>query len=144
MRAAAAIWRNYSITVKDAWRDRAENLNQLPVDGLFDNLPIYIMEYNKGFEKNVIVAMYEDWRGTSTTIEQSIRRGPKPGVQQNKTYRYGKWNVQLGTHIQRQRVSIASLVKTQMFGSNHENLRQDIVVCCARNRTVFHVHTTEQ
>ena len=119
-------------------------MNKLPVDGRFLNLPTYIMEYNGGLENNVIVAMYDDWMDTSTRIQNSIRDGSKRGVQQNSTYRYVKWNVQLGTHIQRQILSISSLVKTQMFGSNHENLRQDIVVCCARNRTVFHVHTTEQ
>ena len=72
MRAVAGIWRQYQIRVKDAWRNQANNSNELPVYGRFDHVPQYLMEWNRGLDNNVINSLYNDWTYVYTRIQNSI------------------------------------------------------------------------
>ena len=67
VRASVKVWRHYRIRVKYAWKNQANNLNQLPVDGLFDN-PQYLMESNHSLENNVIHSLYKDLKKICTRI----------------------------------------------------------------------------
>ena len=136
MKAACIQWRNSLETIRGSWRKRADFLNTLPVPGRLNN----ITGSRTIIEKQMIEAVYLDWKNLCRKFRASIKNTPRKELSSMK-YFFGKEEVQIYSQTYRHFV-ISALVRFRLFGEKCEKVAR-FVVMESKKRVLLHIASQE-
>ena len=139
MKAAGRVWNGASKEVKEAWGQRAERLNMLPLnDGTFDSVPLVLRE---DMRKNIMESLTLDWRYIASLLKQSIvsnERRNKISIALT-AYTFGRERVVLYSQSYRS-FFMNQLMKLTIFGSPlYSNLLPHEVVHRFKKETILFI-----
>ena len=94
IKAAATKWRRSDLAVKDAWRQLALEINQLPILGAFNSIPSMITDEEIG--ASLSRDHHNKFISTSSKMLRTTRISMK---QDTKTKNFGKESVEIGNQV---------------------------------------------
>ena len=116
MKAAGRLWAQASKEVKDAWRERANRINDLPLyNGTFESVPHELVE--PSVQTNLIQSLTLEWQYIASLVRNSILSNRRRCIQTSQmTYKFGRESIIL--HSQSYRSHFMShLLQLTIFGN---------------------------
>ena len=134
LRLAARNWRYMSDDLKDAWRERATIINQLPIIGAFASIPQNIIN-NK--DELVLISLTKEFSRFASTMHRVLKSSPCV-VEGKKYKRFGKEVVLLGSQLFRN-FFLNHLLQVTFFGSNYSSLFDHEIVHRTKATVIIHI-----
>ena len=140
MKAAGHNWSlMMSDDKKQAWKDRAEVLNNRPkTDGTFDCVPLEI--YHAELDKAILVSLTMEWINFTKVLKGCIVRNVKGNLAANLglSYKFGKERIELFSQCYKS-FTLNNLLKLTIFGSPlFSKLRPYELVYRGKKESVVH------
>ena len=134
IKLAARRWNQMENAMKMGWKERAQNINQLPIIGAFDAIPSVLYD---GMNKHILASLTIDYDRFNTIIRNAIKK--KSRVSDSiKIKRFGKEFVILGSQIFRS-FHLNHLLLLTFFGLNFSLLSNDEIVHRTKRTTLIHI-----
>ena len=140
MKAAARFWANSTEDHRNAWRLRANQLNQMILPGSFKKIPPPI--FVDGIDENVRHSLQSDWLFVMKKLRSMIVKKPQAHLA-SMTYKFGKERVQIKSQ------SFASfqlnyLINLCIFGKDYNLLSKSELVYQSTRVTIIHISSIER
>ena len=134
MRLCGMLWREQSHDQVVAWKDRATNVNQLPILGAFTSLPETLQPNTEQMVMKSLTLEYDRLR---TYIHNGLKK-TQPFTDSVKEKTFGRERFELGTQLFRS-FFLNYLLKLTFFGSNCSKLSPHEVVYRTNKSVVVHI-----
>ena len=144
MKAAGRTWQQMSDVAKNAWKERADRLNEQPRRcGKFDTIPHFLEQNN--LRMSVMDLLTNDWRSTVSLIHRSmIVNKKKITVNSYVSYTFGKERVVLQTQSYRS-FHMNHLLKLTIFGNPlFCNLLPYEIPHRSKNQAILHIYSKKR
>ena len=115
IKVAARKWAASDDSLKEAWKERASELNERPRnDGKFESVPTVIVDTS--MYKNVMHSLTLDWRNFANSMKHSMITNRQKMVETSeKAYKFGNESVKLHSQCYRS-LYMNYLLKISIFG----------------------------
>ena len=143
IRAAGKVWRESSLEIRNAWKERADRLNSRELsDGTFDYIPGVLIVDRNSLRQNVMLSLTADWKYTGKMLKTALVLNKKKiCVNAYNSYKFGNERVVLYTQTYRSFL-MNHMLKLTIFGSPlFSNLQNHEVPYRMRNQTVLHFYS---
>jgi hypothetical protein len=139
MKIAAGEWRSMSSVLKKAWKDRCSTINQLPVNGVFHDVPpVLVSDLNN----HVLQSLNYEFDHFSRLFRQALKA--KPQVADSIKFKtFGKERFVLGDKIFRS-FYFNHLLKLTAFGDWNSLSRLNVREIVQRTRMTRIVHVASK
>ena len=135
VRKASSIWRRYNADVIDAWKERAKQLNAVPVTGMLESSPDMFHSFKGGLEGALIKSLFHDWKHLCHYIRKSIHEGYY-AHRRKKYVMFGGDRVELTKMVYRNSIPIPFLLSSYLFGESFEKVAKLTVKKTAHSRLI--------
>lgn len=136
LKLAGRYWMNLDDDYKDAWRQRADRVNKLPIIGSFPSLPSSVND------TEILKSLNMEFKNMLSMGRNAI--SSKPRVEySNKTKQFGKEKVVLGSQLFR-KFFITHLMQLSLFGKNNSFFDPLEVVHRSKITIVVHIKSRER
>ena len=141
MKAAGRVWAASTVEVKNAWGERANELNTLPMnDGTFESVPQVLV--NNSLRIEVMHSLTMDWQHTASLFKRSMLSNKNRMIRTSeKRYKFGREEVVL--HAQTYRSFFMNyMLKLTIFGNPlFCNLFPYEIPYRLKKQTIIHIHS---
>ena len=137
---AGQAWRDLPDPQKNAWNLRASLLNNRPIPGHLDRLPVEVQV--DGVELNTKNALEIDWKNFCKVMKKSVTKAP-PANQAEQHVRIGKKSEQISNKSFHS-MYLSYLVRIAIFGKYFERLKKNEIIYQTSLVTVIHIVSLER
>ena len=135
-RLAGKEWNRLSDEIKNGWRERATEVNKLPVLGKIEKLPAQISE------AEVLKSMNTDLSKFVSLMHNSVRRGSRI-IDSTVCRSFGKERVMVKSKNFRS-IFLNHLLKLTYFGVNFSYIRENEISNRTKKTIVIHIHSRDR
>lgn len=136
IRLASKQWAQQPTTVKAAWKERADIINNLPILGAFKSIPEEVRE------EDVLKCINNEMKRFNNLIIRALRRPPR--FQDSMLYKnFGTERIIVRSKIFRS-FHMSHLLKVTFFGRDYCLVKSDEIVYRTKKCTVIHVNSKER
>ena len=139
MRIAARKWREMPADTKNAWKERAELVNNLPIYGAFVSIPNHVIKIQEDVIKK---SLTQDFDRFTATIKNAIRKKTKI-TESLKQKQFGKERFILGVQVFRSFL-LTHLLNVTMFGTNYCFLNDHEIVHRSKGTIIAHIASKDR
>ena len=135
--ASSRVWREMPQELKNAWCERTDRLNAMPVrDGSFLDVPVLLID---SLSTHVTDSLKMDWRSFVLIMHRMIRSNVRGRVDGQRSYKFGKETVQLQTQTYRS-FHLNHLLNLTIFGNPPlSHLRPYELIYRSKKEAVVHL-----